>query len=497
MILDGEEERSFQIKIPGYYLWGENKALRRKTIKGIMTVEVDGERAFQIIENLPEEVAVGKLKIDKGELQKGYSGAPVVDLETGFVLGVTTHKVDKEGANKGTFGTAISIEALEKIWREMPTEIYQIIERESLEISDEDLPAEETSVEPVEIYEDLSVEETPVEPVEIYEDLPAEETPVKPVESSDNLSVEETQVKPVEISDNLPAEEIIALKQLDVPKNSPAQQITPPFDVITVNSKGKVNDCSSHEAVFFTEDLGNGVILEMVSIPGGTFLMGSPENEEGKYNNESPQHQVTLQPFYMSKYPITQNQYQAIMGENPSYFTGEKRPVERVSWYDATEFCQQLSQKTGKNYRLPGESQWEYACRAGTTTPFYFGETITSELVNFNGKRTYADAPKGTNRKQTTDVGSFPPNTFGLYDMHGNVWEWCADDWHDNYEGAPSDGSAWLEKDQKEHYPLLRGGSWSNIPDRCRSASRSSYYRRDLHDFDIGFRIVCGGGITL
>ncbi len=170
-------------------------------------------------------------------------------------MGVTTHKVDKEGAKEGTFGTAISIEALEKIWREIPTEVSQQIERESLDISDEDLSVEETPVETVENSEDLSVEEipietvensedlsveeTPVETVESYEDLSAEETPGKPVENPDNLSTAGTLVEPVENPDNLSAEEIIALKQLDVPKNSPAQEITPPFDVIKVNSKGE------------------------------------------------------------------------------------------------------------------------------------------------------------------------------------------------------------------------------------------------------------------
>ncbi len=247
----------------------------------------------------------------------------------------------------------------------------------------------------------------------------------------------------------------------------------------------------------FNEDLGKGVILEMLAIPGGTFLMGSPENEEEISGRESPQHQVILQPFYMSKYPITQNQYQAIMGKNPSHFKGGNRPVEFVSWYDATEFCQKLSQKTGKTYRLPRESQWEYACRAGTTTPFYFGETITTDLVNYNGNYTYGNSPKGKYRKQTTDVGIFPPNAFGLYDMHGNVWEWCADNWHDNYEGAPIYGSAWQENDEKEHYPVLRGGSWYFNPYFCRSAFRNLNSRRDDYDGNVGFRIVCGGGRTL
>ncbi|NET14888.1 MAG: formylglycine-generating enzyme family protein [Okeania sp. SIO1H6] len=244
-----------------------------------------------------------------------------------------------------------------------------------------------------------------------------------------------------------------------------------PFDVITVNSKGEEINRSSHEAVFFTEDLGKGVTLEMVSIPGGSFVMGSAENEVETDSPEGPQHEVTIQPFYISKYPITQDQYQAIMGKNPSHFKGGKRPVETVTWHNATTFCQNLSKKIGKTYKLPSESQWEYACRAGTTTPFYFGETITTDLVNYNGNYTYGDAPKGEYRGETTDVGSFPPNAFGLYDMHGNVWEWCQDIWHDNYEGAPNDGSAW-ETGGDSKIRVLRGGYWEDEPGNCRSGFR-------------------------
>ncbi|MDE5081638.1 MAG: formylglycine-generating enzyme family protein, partial [Trichodesmium sp. St18_bin1] len=173
----------------------------------------------------------------------------------------------------------------------------------------------------------------------------------------------------------------------------------------------------------------------------------------------------------------------------PAMFKGANRPVERVSWNNATEFCRELSRITGKQYSLPSESQWEYACRAGTTTPFYFGETITSELVNHNGNRTYADAPKGISRKETTDVGIFPPNAFGLYDMHGNVYEFCQDVWHENYNGAPTDGSAW-ETGGDSSRRVCRGGSWLAYPRWCRSADRY-FYNSDEADFNfIGFRLV-------
>jgi formylglycine-generating enzyme required for sulfatase activity len=180
-----------------------------------------------------------------------------------------------------------------------------------------------------------------------------------------------------------------------------------------------------------------------------------------------------------------------------------KRPVECVNWFKAVEFCKRLSRLTGRNYRLPSEAEWEYACRAGTTTPFHFGETINTELANYRGtdnkehnwSGSYGDGPKGEYRKQTTPVGQFPANAFGLYDMHGNVWEWCADELHDNYAGAPTDGSIWLNGN-KDKSPL-RGGSWANIPLTCRSAFRVIFYRRVVLNFNTGFRVVCDGGRAL
>ena len=212
----------------------------------------------------------------------------------------------------------------------------------------------------------------------------------------------------------------------------------------------------SAQATGFVQDLGNETQLEMMLIPSSKFMMGSPEDELERYSHESPQHQVTVQPFFMGKYAVTQAQWQVVaslpkvsreLNSDPSKFKGVNRPVEQVSWYDAVEFCDRLSRSTGKSYRLPSEAEWEYACRAGTTTPFHFGETMTSDLANYRATETYGAGVKGTYRGETTVVGSFEAaNAFGLYDMHGNVWEWCLDDWHDNYEGAPTDGSAWLYK---------------------------------------------------
>jgi eukaryotic-like serine/threonine-protein kinase len=280
------------------------------------------------------------------------------------------------------------------------------------------------------------------------------------------------------------------------------------FEVVTVNQQGKIVEKQTRSAPYFEESLGDGVILNMVAIPGGTFLMGSPEIEEGHEDIESPQHSVTIAPFHMGKFAVTQAQYQAVVGNNPAHFKGKKRPVENVSWNDAIAFCQKLSKKTGNHYRLPSEAEWEYACRAGTTTSFHFGETITSNLMNFNGYYAYgsvfdeiitSDLVKfdrygayssvllaGGYRARTVEVGSFPPNGFGLYDMHGNVWEWCADHWHDNYQGAPIDGSAWIDKNaETSAWRVLRGGSWDNAPRFCRSASRS--------DPDAGFRSYLNG----
>ncbi|MBW4591749.1 MAG: formylglycine-generating enzyme family protein [Brasilonema angustatum HA4187-MV1] len=280
------------------------------------------------------------------------------------------------------------------------------------------------------------------------------------------------------------------------------------FDVVTVNAQGWKIARKRCRAQYFTEDLGNGVTLEMVEIPGGTFMMGAPKNEQGSKDNERPQHQVTVQPFFMGRYPVTQAQWRAVaalpqvnkeLDPNPSYFKGDNRPVERISWYDALEFCARLNFRinftAGRDYRLPSEAEWEYACRAGTMTPFYFGETITTDLANYDGNYTYGNAPKGEYRQETTTVGSFPPNAFGLYDMHGNVLEWCADTWHPNYEGALKDGSEWIAENNNNH--LLRGGSWHYVPDRCRSASRLNDDEGvgNIFGYD-GFRVACSAAWT-
>ena len=260
---------------------------------------------------------------------------------------------------------------------------------------------------------------------------------------------------------------------------------------VLVNEKGVVTERNSGQVNAFREGLGFGVGLDMVQIPAGEFVMGSPSDEEGRINAEGPQRTVTMSSFFMGRFPVTQTQYRAVMGENPSRFqsNGDHHPVEQVSWRDAVAVCEKLSELTGREYRLPSEAEWEYACRARTQTPFYFGETITTNVVNYNGGFTYGSGSKGDYRRRTTEVGRFPPNAFGLYDMHGNVWEWCADHWHGNYNGMPTDGTAWISSNESS-FRLLRGGSWYNSPNYCRSALRYNS-RLDYYSINVGFRLVC------
>jgi formylglycine-generating enzyme required for sulfatase activity len=259
---------------------------------------------------------------------------------------------------------------------------------------------------------------------------------------------------------------------------------------------------------YYDEVLTEGILpLRMMQIPAGTFLMGSPETELERSDSEGPQHEVSVPAFFMSKYPITQAQWRAVakfpkvkqkLNPDPSRFKGTKRPVERVSWRDATEFCARLTVYTNREYRLPTEAEWEYACRAGTTTPFHFGETITTDLANYRGideplvwSGYYEQGAKAEYRAETTPVDQFDhANAFGLADMHGNVREWCQDHWHGNYTGAPTDGTAWLTDNQAARL-VLRGGSWGLTLRNCRSATRSLDVAGERNNFT-GFRLVCG-----
>ena len=304
------------------------------------------------------------------------------------------------------------------------------------------------------------------------------------------------------------------------------------FQTIRVNSAGQIVEEKRLTRNYFRETLrgrgGKSIDIDMMVVPAGKFWMGSPESEKDRHKDESPQHLVTVPAFFMSQTQVTQAQWRAIaslpqerkeLNPDPSRFKGDDLPVERVSWQDAIEFCARLSRHTGRNYRLPSEAEWEYACRAIQSPeqlstgadqkpiypPFHFGETITSDLANYNSSVTYQQEVAGEYRGKTTPVRSFPPNVFGLYDMHGNVWEWCLDPWHGDYKTAPTDGRVWdkenndnryqdilnninvLIKDGRTH--ILRGGYWNLDPRHCRSAYRSSL------DYDhgssyVGFRPV-------
>ncbi len=276
----------------------------------------------------------------------------------------------------------------------------------------------------------------------------------------------------------------------------------------------------------YIEDLGDGISLEMVLISGGTFVMGSPKDELDNYDDEQPQHVVTVPTFFMGRYPVTQEQWRQIaklskveieLNPDPSNFKGDKRPVERVTWHEAVEFCNRLKAKTGKKYQLPSEAQWEYACRGISNFQsrvtsyqlseeqatkliqdwnenhnqiFHWGKTITDELANYRATSVYGDGLAGKYREETTPVTELNnPNAFGLSDMHGHVCEWCLDPWHNNYNSAPIDGSVWI-KGGNDNGHVARGGSWLDSPRNCRSACRSYYFPGDC-DFNISFRVVC------
>lgn len=251
------------------------------------------------------------------------------------------------------------------------------------------------------------------------------------------------------------------------------------FDVVAVDRDGKEVSRRHGKAKQYSEDLGSGVKLEMVSIPAGSFLMGSPENEAERGANEGPQHRVSVKAFYLGKFEVTRGQWGEVtklpkVRRNiwPHQPDNYDYAIDDVNWYEVIEFCERLSRKTGRKYRLPTEAEWEYACRAGTTTPYHFGETIQPKLANYGGR--YSGSA-GSSSGGFADPG-LPAgkrgiaNGFGLYDMHGGVDEWCLDPFHKNYIGAPVDGSVWKRGGSGDR--VLRGGSFGSNPQYCRSAHR-------------------------
>ncbi len=272
-----------------------------------------------------------------------------------------------------------------------------------------------------------------------------------------------------------------------------------PFETVTLDRMGRETSRTRGVATGWAEELAPGVVLEMIEFPGGRFEMGAAADEEYAQESEKPQHQVAVSAFAMARFAVTQAQWAVVatwpqvargLLPSPSGFRGEDLPVERVSWHDAVEFCARLTAKTGRLYRLPTEAEWEYAARAGTKTPFAFGETITPEVVNYDGNYPYAGAATGLYRGRTIRSGELAvANAFGLFDMHGNVWEWCQDPWHGDYDGAPADGRAWEEEGNDKHR-VLRGGSWIALARVCRSAYRY-WAEPDERSGNVGFRVLC------
>ncbi|MCZ8224735.1 MAG: formylglycine-generating enzyme family protein [Microcystis sp. LE19-84.1B] len=346
-----------------------------------------------------------------------------------------------------------------------------------------------------------------VEDGELYQRLRLTPEQLK-ILASEEITAETMPVQFREVLDNTEEEIITEKFNLTLFKS----------ETVFVDETGQITAKEPVRAFYFEE---NPPSLKMLYIPSGEFWMGTEAEEIARlgekygggdwFQRESPRHLVKIAPFYLSQTPITQAQWLYIaqrkdlkveqdLEPEPSRFKGSTNPVENVSWLDAVEFCQRLSKMTKKQYRLPSEAEWEYACRAGTTTPFHFGATLTSNLANYNGTQRFAREPAGEYRQQITPVGQFPPNGFGLYDMHGNVWEWCQDDFWNNYQGAPRDGSPRQEKSKKQQNQAnkaLRGGSWYIDPDDCRSAYRNDYARRGFSNGSLGFRVVCGAGRTL
>jgi formylglycine-generating enzyme required for sulfatase activity len=329
----------------------------------------------------------------------------------------------------------------------------------------------------------------------------------------------ESSLQPKNSVDPVPARD--PSEDLNQAANVAKQSKSPPptrqvaFTTVQLNEMGQISSRSQGEVTVYSEDLGSGIRLEMASIPRGTFVMGSPAGtiqptpllslsqmypiEPYESQDEKPEHSVAVPRFWIGQFEVTQAQWRQVaamkkvsidLPADPSQFKGKDRPVDGVSWDEAVEFCARLSRKANRLYRLPSEAEWEYACRAGTKTPFSFGSTLTSAVANYDGNGTYRKEPAGKYRKQTTDVGSFPANAFGLYDMHGNVLEWCQDLLHDDYSGAPTDGSAQqLHKSSSSsrsfYRRVLRGGAWNIHPSSCRSATRGN------NEYRAGFRVAC------
>ena len=492
---------------------GEDLAIyTRYLVEGIQTgaADLDGDGAVSVNElhdYVREKVrkAAPAMQPERYIFQDGekilLSKAPVSDpqrhyrqevqkrIRSGKLSGLAI-KTLREVARKSGLSVpdAAAIEAAElKPYQELQQKLDHYREAFLEEIEAESSLSQETRSELQDYQQVLGLRNEDIQPIE--------SEVLTELSLNAELDQIEATIAPSEIFSQIPSAH---------PSPSPAPSFE--FEVVTLEvqtsglserSTELVQRSRPAKAEYFREALGNNVFLDMVSIPGGSFYMGAAKDEEGASSNEYPQHSVTIAPFYMGKFAITQAQWNAIatlpkinhdLDPDPANLKGADRPVEQISWFEAVEFCDRLSQKTGNPYRLPSEAEWEYACRAGTKTPFHFGETISTNLANYEGNQIYGSGKKGQYRKQTTDVGSFSPNDFGLYDMHGNIWEWCSDFWHGNYDGAPIYGSVWEAGDSGHR--LVRGGSWNYNSRNCRSANRRRS-RPEHYNDPFGFRVVC------
>ena len=269
------------------------------------------------------------------------------------------------------------------------------------------------------------------------------------------------------------------------------------FESVWLDASGKLLALLPGRVLRFSEPVDREVAIDMMILPAVRFSMGACSDESGCTGYERIEHEVRVPRLAMGQTPVTQAQWEAVsrmpqvarsIAARPSHVLASAHPVDCVSWEDAAEFCARLAQSSGRHYRLPSEAEWEGACRAGSDAPFHCGPTITSDYANYIGAHTYSTEPRGTYRRGTTQVSQFRPHAFGLYDMHGNVAEWCADHWHENYRGAPADGRAWLDE-VPGSARVVRGGAWSDSPARLRSANRSGYSERALNR-TIGFRVA-------
>ena len=269
--------------------------------------------------------------------------------------------------------------------------------------------------------------------------------------------------------------------QLRIELEAKPRVVEASFPMTVEEATGVQRAAAEVMGILLTDDLncGKGIKLPLILIPSGTFIMGSPKDEHDRFDDEGPQHEVTIsKPFYMGVTPVTQGQYKSMTGDKPSYFKGDSNSVEQVPWDQASRFCVKMTSTTGKVVRLPTEAEWEYACRAGSATRFSFGNEDAGLALH-----AWYTSNSGSS---THPVGQKKPNAWGLYDMHGNVWEWCEDAWHVSYKNAPTDGSAWVGGESAR---VVRGGGWYFVPQYCRSSLRDGV-EPDYRFFDVGFRVV-------